>query len=582
MKSTLNWCYGAKTPDIEQAVSDAIFAAHTYRNQLCALELEKRARHYQVLVELSPDYVAACDAVTLVEVAAQAVEDLITAEKVTQRTQTPKNIKHLRDRATALAAELQVKRAVRKVAQCSAYAMPAVIAALDRSTAQHKAARKQAKQASGLYWGTEATVTESCRDFHKGPPPTFKRYDGTGQLSVQLQGGLDCADAERYNTLCYLGDSLGGKRRECFIRIGSDNRAPVFACVPIVFHRALPAGEIKRAYLERRKIASHVRWTIRFTIDIERDIPDRPMPGEVAIHTGWRMEEGSLRVATWLASDGSTGTLRLSQEHCADYLRLDSLEANRAAGLNEVIAELRTWAKSRELPEFLTEVKPHLHLWKSQARLAKLVWHWAEARFDGDSAMFERLDSWRKTDKHLWQHHRRLTVRISRRRRDAYRVFAKSLSERYGVAILAPIQVQKLTKKPTETRPPEDWELDQTQSRRHAAWAAVSDLTSCIRERFPLRCITVSSVNMTKECVNCGEINKADGRKIQCRGCGQTYDCDDNAVANTLARGDAALLDGALLALVTEQELKEAAKQAKLVKLQEANNAARTTRQTDL
>lgn len=574
MTATKNWVYGAKAPDVERAVSDAIFAAHRYRNRLCELELEKRQRHEELLQRLAPGYVAACEAVGAAEARLAEIRDAIQAERVKQRTKKPEGCGHLIAEATAIKATLKVLRATRKAEKQAAYATPNVIDAMKENAAHHKAACAEAKAASGLYWGTEAIVKQACASFASGAPPRFKRYEGEGQLAVQLQGGLDCADADRSNTLCYLGDAIDHKRRWCYIRIGSDGRAPVFARVPIVFNRPLPAGKIKWAYLERRKIASHVRWSIRLTIDCDTE-PDRCRDGEVAIHTGWRMEPSGLRVCTWLGSDGERGCLRLGKNHCDDYAKLDEIKSARDLAFNEMISELREWIKDRDVPEWMAEVRPHLHLWKSPARLAKLYWQWCEDCIDGGEAMLERLNQWRKQDKHRWQNERRLSVRIVRRRNDLFRNFAKQLSDRYGVAVVSPIDAKALT----ENSEPEELERDNTQAHRHAKWAAVSTLTQCFREKFPLHCIDVSGVDITRQCCNCGTLSASTKRKVQCLECGHTHDVDDNAVANTLARGEAAIKSGALLDLVAAQEDKIAAQAAKLAKMQAANRAARKSKE---
>lgn len=574
--ATVNWCYGAKTPDVEQAVSDAIFAAHRYRNRLCELELAKRARHYELLREIAPAFVAAESRVAVLETELGNIREAIQSERVKQRTKSPKGVQSIVSRAAQLKAEIKEARVDLKLAKLDAYQDHAVIAAMADNAAKHKDDCAEAKSSSGLYWGTEAIVRQACGSFASGAPPRFKRYDGEGQLAVQLQGGLGCQDAERSNTLCYLGESLGGKRRECFIRIGSDGRKPVFAMVPIVFHRQLPQGKIKWAYLERRKIADHVRWTVRLTIDIEREL-EPTLPGEVAIHTGWRMEETGLRAATWLGSDGSRGVLRLPKSHCDDYYRVDEVRSKRDAAFNEMIGELREWLKGRELPEWLADARSHLHAWKAKQRLAKLWWTWMENRFDGDDCMFERLNQWRKSDKHLWQHERRLSVRIVRRRKDVFRNFAAMLSGRYGVAIVSPIDAKELT----ENTSPEELERDNTQAHRHGKWAAVSELTQMLREKFPLRCVEVEPRNITRQCCNCGAFNEVTHRKIQCCGCGQAIDRDDNAVINTLARGEAAIKSGSLIDLETAERDKAVAAKEKLAKMQQAARNKRAARKCD-
>lgn len=562
----LNWVYGAKTPDVCDLVEEAIFAAHKYRNRLCELELAKRERHYALLRRLAPAFVAAEDNVAAVVSELSAVREAIQAERVTQRTKTPKGIAHLTKAATEIKERLKTARATLKQAKLDAYSDPAVMAAMNDNAAQHKAEQSAAKAASGLYWGTEAIVKQACGSFSSGAPPRFKRYEGEGQLAVQLQGGLDCDDATRYNTLCYIEDSI------CHFRIGSDDGRPVFARVPIIQHRPLPKGKIKWVYLERRKIADHVRWSVRFTVDEAPVDKPRDENTWVAVHTGWTMGSRGLRAALWQGSDGARGALTLPRDHCDDYTRLDEIRSSRDINRNETIERLREWCSDQgSLPEWLEEVRPHLHAWRSPQRVAKLILHWRDNRFGGDDGIFDWLNARRKTDKHLWQHERRLSVRIVRRRGDLYRNFAKRLSDQYGVLYFAKIDAKELT----ENTLPEELERDATQVHRHAKWAAVSDLVRMLEEKFPLHAIAVSTNNLTRQCANCGEIAGENKRKTQCHGCGKTWDCDENALANTITRGEAMQKIGALLDLVISQRDKEQKQKEKLVKMQEANRAAR-------
>lgn len=587
MTTTKNYTYGAKSPDIEHAVVDAIRSAHRYRNRLCELELQKRARHEELLQRLAPAYVEACKAVDAAEEQLTNVREAIQSERVKQRTKAPQGIDHLTNTAKELMKALRELRATRKAAKQAAYDDAAVAEAMQKNQEQHKQECATAKAESGLYWGTEAIVTQACRSFSSGSPPRFARWEGEGQLAVQLQNGMDTRAVFDIDTRLQLiipdklqerltakGKAPRSMRRgECLIRIGSEGRSPIFAKVPIVFHRLLPPGRIKWAYLERRMMANRPVWKIRLTIDCDESTKPRDTRKVVAVHVGWCIQPGGLRVANWLGSDGKTDSLVLSSEHIADYAKLDMTQSRRKVQFNETIEKLREWLKDREVPEWMTEATSHIHQWKSQQRLAWLVTKWRDERFDGDE-IFEILDQWRKQDKHQWQHERRLSARIVRRRKDIFRVTAKQLSREYGVAIIAPIAAEELNR----NRPPEDLERDPTQCHRHAKWAAVSDFLTCIQEAFPLHCVKTDAANITKQCHNCGNLVTSEKRRVQCRECGKTWDVDDNAVVNTLARGEVSLKNGALFDVVAAKEDTEKAKREKLLKMQEARrqkNAAR-------
>ena len=570
--AVINWCYGAKKPDIETSVSEAIYKSHVYRNRLCELELRKRERHEELLQKLVPEYVALSKQVALLELQLEDSRAAIQRERIKQKTKTPTGIKAIIDAIAKIKSDLKQARETKKDQKKQAYERAEVIKAMERNATIHKADCGHAKDNSGLYWGTEAIVRQATASFSSGAPPRFKKFDGTGQLAVQLQGGIDCKNAISENTLCYF-DNIKGKKADCLIRIGSDfQRQPIFARIPIVMHRPLPEGRIKWAYLERRKIADHTRYSIRLNIDIA-DKTERTRDGEVAIHVGWRKENHCLRVVTWLGSDGDHGTITLSDEHCSDYLVLDKIRSERDISFNSAMESFRTWvAASSELPDWILEIKPWLHVWKSQQSLAKTVVEWRSKRIAGDEDIFDLLDAWRKKDKHRWQNESRLSVRICRRRKDQYRKACVMLQAKYGVAYLAQIEAKLLT----ENTAPEELSHDNTQAHRHAKWAAVSEFTQCVREAFGMHCIETDCKNITRQCVNCGQVNEnAKGKTIRCTGCDIEYDIDENGVANTLARGEAAMKSGALLAIVDAKDLKASNQSAKLLKMQAANRTAR-------
>jgi hypothetical protein len=577
MKTVKNWVYGAKTPDVIDAVNEAIYRAHQYRNKLCELELAKRARHEEILQRLAPNYVNACERVEQVEQQLRQTREEIQAERVKQRTKQPRGVELFRKKAAGLKQQLRELRAARKAAKQAAYEDAVVDAALKNNTALHKSEVSQAKQVAGLYWGTEALIKQSCESFHSGAPPRFLRYEGEGQLAVQFQGGIACEDMSKTNTICYIDPTGDGKHAHCYFRIGSDEkRKPIFARIEIVLHRPLPEGRVKWVYLERRKLANRVRWSLRFTIECVQSPPREYSGNHVVVHTGWRSDPGGLRAATWRDARGNGGTLVLPHWHLDQYDELDQVKSQRDHDFNEAKERLRDWlATQSALSEWLAEAKAHLHAWRSPRRMVGLVHRWRSDRVLGDEEILPFLEEWRKQDKRLWQHERRLSVRIVRRRQNIYREFASGLSQEYDAVIVTPIDSARLC----ENTQPEELERDESLVHRRGKWAAVSELTRFIREKFPLRCVELNPKNISRECSDCGHHNAIGRRrKVQCGGCGLTYDVDENAVTNTLARGEAAIQSGALLDLVAAQEDRTRKALERLAKKQEGNRAARVRR----
>lgn len=574
--SVKNWVYGGRIPSPQDVVDDGVYAAHKYRNKLCELELAKRERHYDLLRRLAPAFVEAEASAKSLEIELGVVREMIQAERKKQQTKTPTGVSGYMKRAAEIKDLLKEARATLKSAKLAAYSDPKVKAAMAENAEQHKEECAKAKEDSGLYWGTELVVSQACRSFGSGSPPKFKRYTGQGQLAVQVQGGMDCSEALAPNTLVYIEGE--GRRRTAKIRIGStENRSPIFADMPIVMHRELPEGRIKWAFLQRRKRADKARYSLRFSVEVDDAPASEIPPGEVAIHVGWSMTPSGLKVATWLGSDGDWGVLVLPISHCDDYERLSEIQARRDNQFNEARERLQEWMEGRELPEWFTGATKLLHAWKQPLRLAILVNQWRDSRIDQDERIFSLLDQWRKRDKHAWQHFARLSERVTGRRKSWFGTFLSGLAKRYGVCVIAPVNVSELT----ENSDPEDVSADPKQMHKHARWAAPSLLLQLAKEKWPERCIEVDCANMSRQCMHCGHVNEPQGRRIQCHGCGRTWDIDFNGATVMLARGQAAKDSGALDALVEAREAKAVAAKEKLEKLAKARREKLAARKSE-
>lgn len=590
---TLNWVYGAGEPEEAEAVTEIMRAAHQYRNRLCELELAKRERHEALLQRLAPEYVAACEAVTATEQRLADAREAIQRERQRQRTKTPTGCEHHQSAAEQAKRDLRELRATRQLAKRESYETPAVRKAMAANQQQHREEVAAAKRASGLYWGTEAIVTQACQSFRAGAPPRFARWEGEGQVAAQLQGGLCVTEADGTSGATLLqilippatqqilearGKLPRSRRRgEVLLRVGSDGpggRVPIFARIPIRFHRPLPSGgRIKWAYLERRMIANRARWTVRLTIDVP-DMPPRDSETWCALHIGWLRQGGSIRAGIWRGSDGQQGEIVLPDGHCRQYEYLDEVRSARDRDHADHRDELRGWMAERSVPDWMAERTETIAHWRSPARMAALILHWRDHRIEGDEEVFTRMDAWRRRDKHAWQHSRRLQKRLVRRRSCWYRELAKRLSDRYGTLYYAQFANAQLC----ENSDPEDLERDNPLVHRAAKIAAVSDLTRMVREQFGAWAVEVPSEMLTKECSRCGEVTEPDLRRRLTR-CQCRQDIDESALANTIARGHVLRDQGAVLAALEAQEVAAQAKRDKLAAMQEARRAARRRQQ---
>ena len=196
-------------------------------------------------------------------------------------------------------------------------------------------ALRQRYAAEGLYWGNYNAVltsyqTARSRVMQSGGELRFRRFDGAGRLTCQIQGGMSVEDAFLAANNFFQIDPVletawkiparGERKRLCRtkarVRITSDDeKNPVWLEIPIVMHRPIPQdAKIQRVSVSTKKIGDRIRWFLNITVIEEEPEKEASSIGRVlALDIGWRKKgNGSIRVAYWIDSDGHTGEVELS------------------------------------------------------------------------------------------------------------------------------------------------------------------------------------------------------------------------------------------------------------------------------
>ena len=402
----------------------------------------------------------------------------------------------------------------------------------------------------GLYWGTYLLVEESVSQAARTAPPgplAFARWTGpVGLIGVQIQGG-DC-DLLTDTRLRLIGcgervpsadpeAKLGpnpGRLRHVWLRVGSDDRAPIWAVVPIVYHRPLPDGPIKWARLHVGRTGATRTYSVQFVIDAAPRALPPPTPHSVAIDVGWRKMESGVRVAVWMDTAGGGGELRIPQRLLDRWAKVQDLESIRDKNYNGALEWLLAHREAGSWPEWLTRATEHAHAWRSQERLASLVWRWKDQRFDGDSDCYETLEAWRKQDKHLlqWAAHQRANVLLARR--EIYRLFACSVA-RYSRVVIEDLDLRDFAELPDV---PDDPRTAAARGRRFlAALSTLREAVVYAVRRAGGEVHDANPAGTTRTCHLCGFVGTWDAaEKIEhtCSGCGLQWDQDVNAAENLL------------------------------------------------
>jgi hypothetical protein len=592
MVKTKVYKYGL-LPPIENAdkIREEMLLAHRYRNILTEIERGRRAAIRSLLQshgDMPALEAAVHEADARVETHVQALKTARAQARARVETQA------MREAVTAARmARLEAMTALRAARQ--RIKDDATIAAEraridERANELHKSARKY----QAPFWGTYLLI-ESAMDDAKSAPlydgvqpndPRFLRLrrsfhdpatnllcdsdvPGEGRIGVQLHGGLLLPEfLEGSDTRARMG-SVGVSRRAgpnvqpstrrspeglitfsqptLSLRIGSDRRAPIWGTWPFVQGRPLPPdAKIKYVTVTLHQVGPDEVWTaeITFEADMTRSRP-RPLSIDhescVAIDIGWRaLENGELRVAAWVDSEGKFGTLRLPVKMIAMLRQPESLRSVRDKMFNEAKKSLVSWIAEqgdRIPPDWILSKKDmqYLDAWRSVERLVRTVLRWKDRRLPGDEAIYEAMASWRYQDHHLWQWETRKRESAMRARKNFYRTFAAGLAERYDVVVLEDFDLRDMARLPE----PESTEPSIRGARSNRSMAAVSELCLSISHAFAGDEARIPAYNTTRTCHLCGLVQAFDAARAihhVCEGCHEVWDQDLNAGVNLRER----------------------------------------------
>lgn len=569
--STKVYKYGLLRPtENSDLVMEQLQSAHRYRNQLVELEWKRRD---QIRALIDQDTVGENAEVQQAEQECQQARADLANDNAQHRSRA-KADPQLREVYQTVKQRRKQSYTVLKKARSRVFKNRKE--AITEINTEHREAVKAARKVTDTYWGTYQLVEDALKasagdkylwDLTKPLNPDFRRWRQEGRLSVQLQkdpqdrqNGLAAENVFTPNTLMWIDpvderawhDPVRGVRRRLSrtrlrIRIGSDGRQPIWATFPMIMHRPLPEGSrVKRVTVNRRSIGTRTEWTVDFTIDVSAVRPEQhPVSGTVAIDVGWRqMDDGSIRVATWDASDDQKGYLELPADLISALTYHRTLNSIRRQNHNEALARLVEYFREHPMPEWMrqemsrgeNELSPAqacaaLAQWRSMRRLARLTRRWAQEGVTAEhQAAYDELEAWRYHEFHLYEWEANQQKKSQRRRKDLYRNFAAQLSRCYRVLVLEDFKLDRIARNPDVD---EDTENETARSNRQLV--AVYELRDTLGNAFK-RCGEVAIVppqHSTQICHACGVVNQgwdqAAELEHRCCACGELWDQDDNA-----------------------------------------------------
>ncbi|WP_262032044.1 transposase [Microvirga sp. Mcv34] len=424
---------------------------------------------------------------------------------------------------------------------------------------------KQARQASGLWWGNYNAVIKSFERgrtaaLRAGGQMKLKPYDGSGRFTNQIQGGMSVCDlfAGSHSQVsvaplppdAWFSQARGNRRRHqrTFLRVtiftrGTERRTVTW---PMIMHREIPADcRIKEVVVTRRKLATKWRWQVVFTCTRPASQIETPKSGHcVAVNLGWRRVADGIKVATILRSDSDTlGTVIIPSDIAAGFAHADELRSRREKLRHNALKRLNTidWSKAPAILKADVEAIQALPR-VSSGKLAVLWKIWLEQR-SWNAGEFEALQQWRSEDKKLLLWEANLRDKLVRRRDDLYRKAARMVVHSVDSVILNDFDIADASRviKPSGKGNP----LPMA-ARRYRMIAAPSRLRTWIKNQAAKSCVAIVSVAeaTTWVCSGCGATNEPiqpTALEFRCLKCGVVLDQDTNACRNMLKKASKAI-----------------------------------------
>lgn len=581
------YSYGARPPvDGMEYVERLMRQAHRYRNALVHMELKRREKIYRALKAISPELAELEKRHETLEVELESVREEINSVRAQARKRV--NPVDLIAKAEEIKAELRKIGPRRKELRIPVWGSPGWSAEQKKASEEGRApdltlvppceawvkaenaisewARKKAhlfRKHSGLngIYGTYLMIESSVK--RSGFPPRFHKWSGDGHLVIQIQKkkGRTMKVPEAFvgnDTRLRIDMLPAGAYREkdgkikpvrslcktrVHFRVWSDKRKPVWAVIPIIMHRPMPAdASITWVHLIRKKIGTNFRWDVQFTLSQNEWIRnDVAQDGAVGIDVGWRIRKpgNPLRVAYFAGSDGQHGELVLPPDWMAQMRKTEDIQSIMDTNFDTFKAKFHADMEKMAAPEWLKAATSNILMWRSQDRMARIIVRWRDARFAGDEELYAYAETWRKRYCHLYNYASHLRDQLWHRREDIFRCFAAKIRQHYRTVVIELLDLRKFHKLPKA----EEEAADQA-TREYIRDACISTLIKCLRESVGPQIVEAPPKNTTKRHHSCGSIEEWDHKELvhTCSKCGETYDQDYNAALNLLDHASAGLV----------------------------------------
>lgn len=356
----------------------------------------------------------------------------------------------LKDRAEVLKAQIRATRLIARTARTQQQESERT--RLKEIEASQKAKIQETRARSQLYWFNHDEVLQDFDVARKRSARSktglhFRRWDGSGKVTVRFQNGLPTEKVFRANRRLEIAPvpeeawtaEVRAVRRKAArtvarIRIGSNpDRSAVWLELPIILHRPLPMeGVIRSASVIRERIG--LSWRYRLIIRVrESRRPECVAAGpDVRLKLGLQRSADGLTVAEWFSANGDSGLLNIPHRDLGQFLKVEELQCVIGKLLEEIQLLLMQWAALHPVPEPLQRLFSDVVQGATAPRVLALIDGWQQLGLSNAMRLPQELLEWKKPYIHLWTWQVHLRDQLARRRRELYRRFSADLVQRSG------------------------------------------------------------------------------------------------------------------------------------------------------
>ncbi len=566
--STIAYQYGLLDPlNWDQDCHEHLWLQNKLWNSLVEIERAHRER-YRAIVGSNTEVAAV-----------QAQIDTIKARQLELRGERKLARKQARAKVDSTAIDEELRELSRQIQPLVEQVRPLRKAAKEGLKEQIRAldserfnAVKIARNASGLWWGNYNAVcasyeTARSKAMKENAELKFHGFRGEGRFTAQLIGGASVEEICSGNSQVSIdltehpvpdrhGQPRPGKHRpRLSITVYTDDSGERkyrrLLTFPLIYDRALPDDcRIQQVVVTRRKLGTRYRYAVVFTCRI----PDVPVlvsgsAKRCGINLGFRQHADGLRVAT-IADAQGVRSVCLPPAWIDSMDQVEAIQQRRDGLLNEISAVLKAHWPNRpaELPEEIaTRLQNLVNAPKfGSAKLAALVLRWRAHEVWTD--LRERLEVWRKVDKHWLEIQDNQRDKLWMHRREVYRLLARELAHTYGEIRIGKVQLKQLAK--LEHADGTETELHQ-RARRNRGRASLYSLQSEIAQQAAKAGAAVVKIDppYSSICHRCSQSCEVTADLMHvCEHCSAVWDQDVNAALNIFAaardRSSAAQITG--------------------------------------